>query len=748
MTSPRMDRDATNPTAPPLVLAKTQAPVRRPGQVRRGVLLDQLIDPRERSVTLVHAPAGYGKSTLLMAWATTDPLRRFGWLTLEETENDPALLWRYIVLTLRALTPGFADRAWGLLHRTGPDIDEVVALILNSLLEVTGRLVLVLDDYHVITNPTCHESMQYFLDHAPTSMQVAFGTRSRPPLALSRLTASASVLTIDATALRFTASETEKVLNNAGVRLKPDEVTRVHERTEGWPAGVYLSSIAPSRGHSGTPTFGGADGVHSYLMEQVIEQLEPEDRSTLTTWSILRHLGGDLCDRVSNRRDSGLLLERWSQTNLLLMPLDASGDWYRLHDLLKDALLREFAKLPKEHRRLAHERAMDWWLENGDTAQAIHHGLEAGDFERVAELFSINWLHYLLDGWGETLRDWIDRIPVEELLAYPPILVASAWVVAFSGDVRATHRFATAARDASYDGAMPDGSASYRAAVATLEAGLGLNGMVDANEHAELAKQLEPSGSPGRPLAVALAGLTRFGLGRFDEAREALSEAASMQTGEDGVAVYALGQLALLEMAEGNWEIGAQHADRACELVEEFDLQTLVPGGAAQVARAAAAAHDGNGGAARQHLRSLTGVQGQLSNAIPFDAFQIHLIMAETYLTIGDDRTARTHARTATIHLEAFGDGGIFDDRLADLLEALATHPPAKAAADGQIDQLTDRELDVLALLLSDLSLRDIGEELFVSRNTAKSHVSSIYKKLGVTTRTAAVAKARELNLI
>ncbi|MGI9642027.1 MAG: LuxR C-terminal-related transcriptional regulator [Acidimicrobiia bacterium] len=748
MTRSRTGPDATSPTTPPLVLAKTNTPIQRAGLVRRTSLIERLTEPRDRSVTLVHAPAGYGKSTLLMEWVTSDPMRRFGWLTLEQTENDPALLWRYTVLTLRALTPGFADRAWGLLRVPQPDIDEVVTHVLNALLGVTGRLVLVLDDYHVITNPECHESMQFFLDRMPSTMHVAFGTRSRPPLSLSRLEASASVLSINAAALRFSASETEKALDNAGVRLKPDDVIRVHERTEGWPAGVYLSSIAPRNGHGGTAASGGSDGVRSYLMEQVVEQLEPEDRLALRTWSMLRHLGGDLCDCVSNRRDSASRLERWAKTNLLLMPLDADGDWYRLHDLLKDALLREFAMLPLEDRRLAHVRAMDWWLEDGDTAQAIHHGLEAGEFERVAELFSMHWLHYLLDGWGETLRDWIDRIPVEELLAYPPILVASAWVVAFSGDVRATHRFATAARDASHDGPMPDGSASYRAAVATLEAGLGLNGMTDANEHAELANQLEPPGGPGRPLAAALAGLTRFGLGRVDDAREALSEAASTPTGEDGVAVYALGQLALLEMAQENWEIGAQHALRACELIDEFDLHTLVPSGAAQVARAVAAAHDGNNGSARQYLRSLAGVQGQLSNAIPFDAFQIHLIMAETYLAIGDDRAARIHARTATIHLEAFGDGGIFDGRLADLLEVLAAHQPAESAADSEIDPLTDRELDVLVLLASDLSLRDIGNELFVSRNTAKSHVASIYRKLDVTTRTAAVAKAQDQSLI
>jgi LuxR family maltose regulon positive regulatory protein len=748
MSAPHGDTNETRRAVPPLVVAKTTAPLQRADLVRRDKLIRLLSDEHDRRVSLVHAPAGYGKTSVLLQWAKADPVRRFGWLTLEKADNDPALFWRYLILALRALVPGFADRAWGLLHRPQPDLDVVITHVLNSLIDVTGRLVVVLDDYHVITNQQCHDSMQYFIDHLPRSAHVVLGTRARPPLSLSKLETGGMLLVVDSTALKFTLEETRKALDGADRRLSPAEVARVHDATEGWPAGVYLTAIAHDP-HSvdGAPS-GRVGAVHSYLTEQMIGGFSGDERSVLATWSILRHLNGSLCDRVADREASATRLEQLSKTNLLLMPLDANGDWYRFHDLLRDALRREFARRPAEEQRVAHLQAMEWWLEEGDIAQAIHHAMEADDHERAADLICANWLEYMLGGWLETLGGWINRIPIDAMFAYPPILVASAWIAAFSGDVKATHRFAAAARGASFDGPMPDRSASYASAVAILRAGLGHDGMEDASEHAELAYRVEPPGSPWRQLAAALAGVNRFGLERFEDARIALAEAAQTPTGEDGTATYARGQLALLEMYEGNWEEGSRHADLACAQIEASNLANLLSSGAAQVAAAAAASHVGNHGLAAQRLRALAPIQRVLSDAIPFDAFQINLVAAETYLLLGDYRAASIHARTASSRLETFGDAGIFEKRLAEVQTVLSSEGQTVGPREDELEPLTDRELQILALLQSDLSVREIGSELFVSRNTAKSHVASVYRKLGVTSRTAAVEQARHLELI
>jgi LuxR family maltose regulon positive regulatory protein len=748
MEASETERSGARRAPPALIVTKSRVPTQRAGLVRRNELIKRLSNVRDRQVTLVQAPAGYGKSTVLMEWARADPVRRFGWVTLEKTENDPVLLWQYMVYALRAMVPGFADGAWRLLHRPQPDLEVVITHVLNSLLDIPGRSVVILDDYQVITSTQCHDSMQYFIDHLPRSMHVAFGTRTRPPLSLSKLEAGGTLLIIDAAALQFNLEETKSTLDIAGRRLSLEEISRVHERTEGWPAGVYLSAIADGRLSGEGDVMGGAGAVHSYLKEQMLDHISEQERTILVGWSILEHLNGSLCDRVTDRNDSATQLEQLSEANMLLISLDANRDWYRFHDLLRDQLHREFARQPGEKQRTAHRRAMEWWLDNGDAPRAIHHAIEAGAYKRAAELFCANWYEYMLSGWLGTLREWIDRFPDEAMLDYPPILVASAWIAAFSGDVKATHRLATAAREGSFDRPMLDGSTSYDTAVAILQAGLGLEGLLDANEHAELAYRFEPPGSPWRPTAAALAGVTRFGLGRYDDARVALAEAARTPTGELGLATYARGQLALLEMSEGNWEEGSRQAELAYAEIEESNLGNLLSSGAACVSAAAAAAHVGNLGLASQRLRSLAPIQKVLSDAIPFDAFQIHLIAAETYLLLGNYRAAGAHARTAASRLEVFGDAGIFEERLTKVQKDVASEAATVDAQGTEPSPLTDREIQILAMLQSDLSLRDIAGELFVSRNTVKTHVSSVYRKLDVTSRTAAITRARQLGVI
>jgi LuxR family maltose regulon positive regulatory protein len=201
-------------------------------------------------------------------------------------------------------------------------------------------------------------------------------------------------------------------------------------------------------------------------------------------------------------------------------------------------------------------------------------------------------------------------------------------------------------------------------------------------------------------------------------------------------------------MAEGNWDEGERQTDLARADIKELKLGNLLSSGAAQVAAAAAAAHFGNRGSALQLLGSLASLQKILTDAIPFDAFQIHLIAAETYLVIGDYRAANVHARTAQTRLERLGDGGIFEQRLNEIMRTLKSRNEAATTFPVEPEPLTVRELQILTMLESELSLRDIGAVLFVSRNTAKTHVASVYRKLGVTSRTAAIARGRELGLI
>ena len=730
----------------PLVLTKTRVPSHRIDFVRRTHLIDRVSEAHDRSVTLVNAPAGYGKSTLLLQWAEADPNRRFAWVTLENTENDPITLWRYILFALRSVIPGLSDTAWRLLSRPDPDLTPVINEVINGLIDVPGRLVLVLDDFHMITNPECHTSVQYLVDHMPPSFQVALGTRQRPPLTLSALEADGLVLEIRRSDLRFTLEETVRAIALTSHELPAEQSATVHEDMDGWPVGVYLSTrgrVAASR--PGISSSSSADALYRYLEEQILDELTIGDRHVLTQWSILRRLTGDLCDHITGESNGTETLVRMAETNQLVIPLDEERHWYRFHDLLQDTLLREFQKQPSKDRSAAHLRAMEWWLLHGEIQEAIVHAIDAADFDRAGELICMNWFDFFTSGRRETLLQWLHRFPDRAFEAYPPLLITAGWIAAFGGDVDTTRRYAAEARRASFDRPMPDGTASYESALAILSAALGHTGMLDANTHAEIAYDLEPPESPFRDLACALAGVTRFGLGEFDRARIALTEAASLPT--SAATIYAAGELALLELHTGNVNEARRHANTACALIDKLQVGHVLSSGAAQAAFAMIAAHDGKQALALQQLRGLSSVMASLSDAIPFDAFQIHLVAAETYLELGADDAAAVHAEVASSRLSSFGDAGVFEPRMAAVLAEMEDRSAAVESA-ARPTGLTERELQVIALLATDLSLREIGDELFVSRNTAKTHLTNAYRKLGVTNRTAAVTRARELELL
>ncbi|MGI9610828.1 MAG: hypothetical protein ACR2NL_11115, partial [Acidimicrobiia bacterium] len=621
-------------------------------------------------------------------------MRRFGWVTLEETENDPVLLWRYIVFALQALAPGLAAHASSLLNSPQPDLEAVAAEVVNGLVATPGRLVLVLDDYHVIKNPSCHQSIQRLLDHLPESAQVAFGTRVRPPLSLTGLSARGLLLKIDASSLSFTTEETRAALERSSDRVTAEQAADIQSATEGWPVGVFLSNTTAELGSGQGSTHRGRRAVGHYLMEQMLDQLPKEELETLADWSILRRFNGSLADRVARRRNSASLLGELSDRNLLLVALDEQGDWYRLHDLLRDELQQVFEGQSEEHQIEAHARATDWWLENGNESEAIHHALASGRYRRAGDLISISWAEYLLTGQHATLRMWLRQFPRGALLDDPPLLLAAAWTYAWSGDAENTHRYEQAARAATYEKDMPDGTASYASALAMLRATLGQHGMIDANEQAELAYELEPAESPWKPQAALLAGITRFGLGQYADAESVMIEAATNPTSLEGVVVYARGQLALLHMSQGDWNAAEREAEFACNMIDQLHAESLLTSGAAQVAAAAVAAHAGKRGLATQRLNSFARVLRVLSDAIPFDAFQLHLIAAETELAIDNRNAAHVHARAASAHLQAFGDAGIFEERYEVLLSALGPDGEEQELTSDS-PQLTDRELQI-----------------------------------------------------
>ncbi len=733
-----------------LILTKTLVPHRRSGFIQRDNLLYRLSHDEDRPLVIVCAPAGYGKTTALAQWARDDAQRSFAWLSLSSADNDPITFWRYVFAAIRRTTPGLAEDAWVKLHGASPDLDgAVIPGLLNALLEVTGRLVLVLDDYHVIDDPTVHASIGFLIAHLPRSTRLVLATRAVPPLALSSLMTRGHILELGREDLAFDEPETTEALASIAP-VSAEDAAEVFSRTEGWPVGVYLTGQDLHRTGAEARAYSlwGTQSIEQYVADEILSELPIQDRNFLIRTSILDELNGELCDRVTGESGSGARLIEATRSNLLVSPIDAKGEWIRIHSVLRDALLRILDSDDRFDVIALHRRAQGWYVDNGFASKAIDHAITAGDHQFAAELIWVHWFGYWATGRLETARRWVEALPEPVICGYPPLLVVAGMISGFSGDGAATRRYAEVAVNAEFDGPVPEGSLSYSSVLTILRANAGAAGVTESRRLAEAAYEREARGSPSARLLAILVGSSRIATGDYDGGRAVLEEEVIGAGPPDAASAYAAGQLALLDVLRGRWIQAAERAAATIQLMRDGGFDNEVTSGAAYVAAAVTAARAGHVADAKRHLRAINAMKHAISTGAPFDGFEIHTFAAETQLLLGDVVAARSHAQHAADYLDILGDGGVFAARLdaviAQIAEQLVDGQPAP---DEGPKSLTVRERQILHLLQSELTLREIGHELYISRNTVKTHTSHIYKKLGVSSREE-LRRARELDLI
>ncbi len=330
--------------APPLLETKLHAPRRRRGLVERPRLTDRLVAATLPSLTIVAAPAGFGKTTLLADWfaGAERESRPTAWLSLDGSDNDPTMFWSYVIAAVQTMVPDAGRRASALLRSSQP-LESVVGSLLNDLTGIADDVVLVLDDYHVIESAQLHETMSFLLEHLPPHVHLVLGSRADPPLPLARLRARGDLLEIRAADLRFTADESAAYFNEAmGLHLTADDVHALEARTEGWIAALQLAALS-MQGRDDTTgfiaSFTGDDRfVVDYLAEEVLERQPDEVRSFLLETAIMDRFTGALCDAVTGDSGGKAMLERLDRANLFLVPLDDRRLWYRYHHLFADVL--------------------------------------------------------------------------------------------------------------------------------------------------------------------------------------------------------------------------------------------------------------------------------------------------------------------------------------------------------------------------------------------------------------------------
>lgn len=754
-TSVRRSGSAVQAGTPGAVVleASVTPPRVRPECIARPRLRALLGDGPARKVVLVAAPPGYGKSTFLADWASSLE-GRVGWLSLDEHDNDPARFFAGVVAALRRVMPGIGERALAAIASPGVDLVGVaLPLLMNDLAAADGEVILVIEDYHLITNSDVHRALAYLIERSPAALRVVVSTRQDPALPLGRLRARGELAEVRADDLRFTDEETGQVLiGSLGLPLTGKDVAQLQARTEGWPAAVYLAALM-LRGRSDPGAlierFAGDDRyIVDYLTTEVLAHQPPELRSFLLRTSMLKRFCGPLCDAVTGRDDSTERLAELERSNLLLVPLDTRRQWYRYHHLFGDLLRHELEATERAALPELYVRASTWCRDAGLIVDAAGYAIAAGDLAAVAELVGRSYELFVDRGQIATVVGWLEAIPESA--------VGDDWLLGFSGGVVYANagriddaeRWLALARTAPQvprDGQPP--TVLLSALAGTLRLLRGDIGGTVAHERQALAGVPEDAIWALAPRMVLASGLWWSGQRR---------EAAAVLDGAIRVArraeipvnlAYALGVRAAIALEDEDEPAADALVREAIEVIGSAGLEEHAWTAMAQITRGVLLARRGDLSAAAETIER-GHVLGQRLRAWQVTVSAM-LALAEVRQRQHDPTAARRLVARARDVLETLPDPGDGFHRLERTEKVLRLRVPRRAASTpSAFWELSPREIDVLRLLPSTLSQREIAAELYVSFNTVRTHTRVIFSKLGVTSRAEAVSRARELGLI
>jgi LuxR family maltose regulon positive regulatory protein len=733
-----------------LVEGKTHVPEPRPDWIERSSLLRRLADARDARLVVVSAPPGYGKTTLIAEWAASPAeVRSFAWVRLEEADDDPVSLWTAIVTALdRTITGLEGDRLIRPLRHQNSDVEGLLLPhLLNELAARHEPLVLVLEDYHLLTEPACHQQIEAFVDRLPPVVQIVLSTRTSPALPLARYRAAGDVIELHMGDLRFTHDEAAQLVRGvAGIRLGETDLEDLVKPTEGWPAAIHLAAL--SLRESADPAgfvrdFTGTNRlVVDYLSQEVLRPLPDEVRRFLLRTSILDQFTAHLCDAIAGID----LLDYLERSNLLLIPLDDNRCWYRYHYLFKDVLNAQLAREEPDLIPMLHRRAATWYDDHGMVGEAIGHALAGDDVDHAAALFTRHWAQYVDVGRLDTVRGWMESIGASRVSGEPATAICAAWIMALSGDRRATRHWLDVAQSLPHEGRLPDGSPSVQFAAALIGALFGFDGVPQMLQDAEttVALETEPTSQWYSPAQVAL-GYGRYLAGDPEGAIGPLEEAAQSEAAMLTFRILAMSILSLSLDDLGRRSQAVQFARSADELREQAGLTETATVTLAATALGAVLAREGQYEEARRTLERTLDIRRRIVGLSPWPTMNSLVVLARMSLDSGDRSGARALLGEAKDLVAGGLDGGDHLRAVLASIERRATGTPQRTPAD---EPLTERERAVLRLMRGHLSTREIGQELYVSANTVKSHTRAIYRKLGVSSRAEALRRGSELDLL
>jgi len=417
-----------------ILRTKLFIPQRRANLVPRLRLVERLNTGLDKKLTMIAAPAGFGKTTLLSEWIPKCP-RFVTWLSLDEGDNDPAQFWAYFIASLQGLHPDLGSSAFALIQSPqAPPIKSILTELINDLIAFSNPFASVLDDYHFIDSQPIHEALIFLIDHLPANMNLVITTREDPPLPLARLRARDQLTEIRAQGLRFTQEETDTFLRGVmGLTLSKQDVAALEDRTEGWAVGLQLAGLSMQRLADQKAFIADFSGSHrhilDYLTDEVLQRQPEGIRTFLLQTAILDRLCGPLCDALTERIDSDKLLAHLEAANLFVIPLDEERRWYRYHHLFSDLLRNQLARSQPKLIPELHRRASQWFEGNGNIHSAVEHALQASDLTQAAHLIEQHTLPKLYQGEVAKVVGWFDRMPEEVLHLAPMLCICKAWAL-------------------------------------------------------------------------------------------------------------------------------------------------------------------------------------------------------------------------------------------------------------------------------------------------------------------------------
>ena len=734
-----------------LMTSKLRRPAARPGTVPRSPLVGRLAADGSPPIVAVIAPSGYGKTTLLAQWAELDG-QAFAWVSVDDRDNDPKVLLSYVAAALDAVQP-VDKRVFEALASPASSVPGTVVPRLGSaFLSMTVPVVLVLDDVHLLRNTECRDALSVLADHVPPGSRLVLAGRDTPPLRVARLRTQGRILEIGSADLSMSRQEAASLLSAADVPLGDDDVAALHQRTEGWAAGLYLAALHLREGGSlrdAGNAFGGDDRLVSQYMEsEFLARISARHREFLTRTAVLERMCGPLCEAVLDLPQADTTLAELARSNLLLVSLDRRGFWFRYHHLFRDMLLAELERLEPGLLPVLRRRAAAWCQANGRPEEALEYAMAAGDVDMAAELVQELAVPARRQGRVTTLVRWFRWLDDRDAIArYPMVTALAALIYAWMGRPAEAARWASAVDRWDQENPVRPDRGAIGAWAALVRAFACQHGIAQMRIDADQAVRRFQEAGIVTGAAALLQGIARITSGDLDGGDAALADAARLgqQAGTDGIAAEAMAVRSLAAMARGDWvraEDLAGQARATLRLAAEEDsyIAPLVC-----AAEARAAIHRGDVEAARRQLVSAQRARPLLTYAIPHVAVQARIELTRAHLALGDTAGARTLLREIDDLLRRCPHLGTLVAEAEALRARIGAERDPRAPG---ASSLTAAELRILPLLATHLSYPEIAAELFVSPNTVKSQAYSIFRKLGASSRNEAVIRSRQLELL